>query len=184
MRKGFTVIEILVVVGVLTIMSVIFVEIFFRSLRGGNQAQILGVIKQNGQHAMEIMDKNIRLADDVVCVSSQGGAFDNNTLVIKKEKTYTRFIFVPPTTTTNGYILQDNIDNCILPSIASVAIILTNTDPTGGVSLISGSFAKDTKAGFQDIVIIKFTLGPGIKMPKSLTDNIEPLEFKTSVGLR
>jgi len=183
MRKGFTIVEILVVVGVLTVTSVIFVEIFFRSLKGGNQAQTLGVIKQNGQQAIELMDKNIRLADNVVCVGAIGGGTDN-TLVIEKEKNYTRFRFISPTSTKNGYISQDNIDNCSAPSPSDSLMILTNTDSISGVSVLSGSFQKDTKAGFKDVILINFTIGPGVGVPKSLTNNIDPLEFTTSVELR
>lgn len=184
MKKGFTLVEILVVVGVLTLMGAIFVEIFFRSIRGGNQAQLLGVIKQNGQHAMEIMDKNIRLADNVVCIGSSGGGFDNDTLVIDKEGVYTRFRFVPQVGLKNGYIFQDNLNICTTAALSADAIILTNTDPQNGVSLISASFQRDQKSGFRDIININFTLGPAVKVPKSLTDNIDPVEFNTTIELR
>ena len=46
--KGFTLIEMIVVVAVLIIMGAILSQIFSNTLRGSNKAQVLSSIKQNG----------------------------------------------------------------------------------------------------------------------------------------
>jgi type II secretory pathway pseudopilin PulG len=182
---GFTIVEILVVISILSIMGIIFVEIFSRSLKGANQAQLLGVIKQNGQSALETMDKNIRLASGVVCIVSSGAQEGKDTIVVRKEGgTFIRYKFNPSTPGKNGFISEDETDDCYTPLLTSNLRYLTNTDPKNGVSLIFGSFNQNTKAGFSDIITISFTLGPGADIPTTLTNNVEAQNFNTTIQLR
>lgn len=180
-KNGFTLIEVLIVLGILSILSVIFVEIFFRTLRGGNQAQILGVVKQNGQAALETMDKIIRSSDEVVCPAANSSG---DTIVIKKDAGAFRFRFVPPTTLppTNGFIAQDNVSDCASP--LSNAVSLTNQNTTNGASILSGTFSRNSRPSFKDLVTISFNIGPAVQTPKTLTDTLDPVKFNTSVVLR
>lgn len=180
MRKnGFTLVEMLIVLGILSILSVIFVEIFFRTLRGGNEAQILGVIKQNGQVALETMDKIIRNSDKVVCPQANSSA---DTLVVQKKTIFFRFRFNPPTVSANGFISQDNVSDCTSP--LSNAVSLTNQNITSGVSVLSGSFSRNSVSSFKDLVTISFNMGPAVNIPKTLTNTLDPIKFNTSVVLR
>lgn len=180
-KNAFTLVEMLIVLGILSILSVIFVEIFFRTLRGGNEAQILGVMKQNGQAALETMDKIIRNSDEVICPPANSSG---DTIVIQKNAGFFRFRFVPPTTTppANGFIAQDNVSDCI--SALSNAVSLTNQNTTNGASVLSGTFTLNSKPSFKDLVTITFNIGPAVTTPKTLTDTIDPVRFSTTVQLR
>ena len=82
-KKGFTLVEILVVIAILSVLGVLILTIFTRTLRGSNKSQIIGKIKQNGQSVLEQMDKTVRNSDKVVCVISSN-------LVVVKNGIYTR----------------------------------------------------------------------------------------------
>lgn len=196
MKKGFTLAEILVVLAVLSLMGVLVVTIFTRSLRGANKSQILSSIKQNGQAVLEVMDKIIRGADDLVCVSGEPG---NNTIVLEKAGIYTRYRFVTDSTgMTNGVILRDlpvptslEIDPrlfvnrvCNPADPLSQTTTLSDINPQTGVSILSGSFTKDTQDGFKPVITVMFVLGPGIEAPKAIAGQIDPVTFQTTIQLR
>lgn len=109
MNRGFTLVEILVVIAIVAIVGTMLVSIFSSTLRGSNKAQILAVIKQNGQAVLENLDKNIRSADNVVCpffASPSDTSTSSNDMVIVKDSIYIRYRFtIPPT--GNGLIQQD-----------------------------------------------------------------------------
>ncbi len=117
--QGFTLIEMLVVISILSVVGVLILNIFTRTLRGGNKTQIIGTIKQNGQSILENMDKTIRSSDNVVCPTITPPATSSglDTLVVVKNGVYTRYRFISPNSTditygdcksVNGCILQDN----------------------------------------------------------------------------
>lgn len=114
--NGFTLVEVLVAISIVAIVGVIIVGIFADTLRGSNKAQILAVIKQNGQAVLESMDKNIRGADNIVCPpqpSPSAGpvSVSSDTLVVEKNGCFTRYRYVAPSPssnpTQNGQIQQD-----------------------------------------------------------------------------
>lgn len=178
-KNAFTLVEVVIVLSILSILSVIFVEIFFRSLRGANKAQIVGVVKQNGQVALETMDKLIRNSDKVVCINISG-----DTLVIRKGVTATRFKFNPPQVSppANGYISQDGVGDCISPLFNASS--LTNQNTTTGSSVSEGTFSLNSQPGYKNLVKINFQIGPAVKIPKTLTDTTQPIRFNTTVQLR
>lgn len=119
-KMGFTLIEMLVVLSLLSIFGVLILTIFTRSLRGNNKSQIIGVIKQNGQTVLEMMDKLVRESDFVVCPRVNS---ISKSLVVVKDGQYTRYRFIEPresgqisnncsdtdlTKATNGCIVSDN----------------------------------------------------------------------------
>lgn len=193
-KKGFTLVELLVVIAILAIAGGLVVAIFTSSLRGSNKSQIVSNIKQNGQSVLENMDKTIRNADAVVCLSSSG-----STLVIVQNGAFTRYRFTVPTSMANGFIEQDNplqptppaleaditlfTDNVCSDPVPG-ANILTDTDPQTGVSAENGLFTRSKQAGSKDSVTIKFDLSPGISAPQAVAGQIDPVVFQTTVQLR
>jgi len=203
-RNGFTLVEVLVAIALLSIFGVLIVTIFTRTLRGGNKTQIITAIKQNGQSVLEIMDKTIRNADNVVCLSN-----DSKTLVVVKDGLYTRYRFTDPrpssNPTVNGFIEQDNPVKGTDPSTGreyadpafvnkvcfandpmdqSTLTLLTNTQAQSGVSVENGSFTKDPSAGYKDQVTIKFDLKPGVQAPQAVAGQIDSVHFQTTIQLR
>lgn len=125
MKKGFTLLELLVVLGILSLVGVLVAVIFTRALRGTNKSELVGKIKQNGQSVLETMTSVVRNADNVVCpvfpsVTSPTPPITSITatnLVVFSKGIYTRYRFIPPNNTNtaigdcksaNGCILQDN----------------------------------------------------------------------------
>lgn len=194
MNKGFTLVEILVVMAIVAIAGLILVTIFTNTLRGSNKSQILAVIKQNGQSVLEQMDKTVRNADNVVCVSNDN---PSTSLVIVKNGIYTRFRFIIKTSTTNGSIQQDNPTQSsseTLPQFITrvcqytdpmvSANILTDTNSQTGVSINSGFFAPSPLPGYKTAVTTYFKLWAGTEAPSAIAGQIDPVEFKTTIGLR
>ena len=64
-RSGFTLIEIIVVVGILGIVTVMGTNLFFSILRGSTKTKILQLVKQNGDYAISVMGRMIRNARSV-----------------------------------------------------------------------------------------------------------------------
>ncbi|TSC87429.1 MAG: Uncharacterized protein G01um10147_606 [Microgenomates group bacterium Gr01-1014_7] len=210
-QKGLTLIELLVVMAVLAIAGTFIFNIFTSTLRGSNKTQILGVIKQNGQAVLETMDKTIRNSDNVVCpffLSPTDITSSSNTLVTVKNGIYTRYRFFPPEQEANGLIKQDNpvkqnvgettieetdpqfVDRiCNVSSLLSNAVFLTDTNPQTGVSISiqsgqSGIFTRNRSSGFKDKVTIKFTVKPGVGVSISVSGQIDPVLFQTTINLR
>ena len=203
-KKGFTLVEMLVVISVLSVIGVLILIIFQRTLRGANKSQILSSIKQNGQAVLEMMDKTIRNAENVVCPAIPSGSTlaSSTGLVIERAGQYTRYRFVAATTSVNGQIKQDGptkqkvgdrdetdtefinrICNIADP-LSSQALILTDTNLQTGVSLENGSFIRNRQFGFRDVVSIQFDLRPGQGAPQAVAGQIDPVTFQTTVQLR
>lgn len=200
-KKGFTLVEVLVVIAILAIAGTFILTIFTSSLRGSNKSQIVSSIKQNGQSVLETMDKTIRNSDNMVCVSSP----TNNTLVIVKDGIYTRYRFIAPSPspspTVNGLIQQDNPAKqivlgseetdpefvnrvCALGDPMQGVNTLTGTNPQTGVSVENGLFTRTRQPGSKDSVTIKFDLSPGISAPAVVAGQIDPVTFQTTIQLR
>ena len=201
MNRGFTLVEILVVIGITAIIGTIMVAIFTNTLRGSNKSQILAIIKQNGQAVLENMDKTIRGEDNVVCPTSGS----SNTLVIIQNGIYTRYRIVLPTDSTgsapsscigtgkNGCIIWENLtlqatevtpQLCNPTNLMSAAQVSTDTNTQLGVSVSSGSFSVSQPPGYKAAVTVNFELGAAVGLPPVSTSQIDPVVFQTTVQLR
>lgn len=182
-KRGFTLIEIVVVLGIMSIVGLFLTQIFFSTIRGSSKSQITSVIKQNGQAALEAMDKTIRGADRVVEVCPSG-----NGMVIYKSKSettlYTRFVYQPATATENGYIYQDNASTCAAIQ-ESTHLKLTDINTTTGVSIVTTGavFSVNALAGTGSLVTIDFQVKPGVGV-QSIYSDIDPVPLKTTIQLR
>lgn len=205
-NNGFTLVEILVTMAIVSIVGLILVTIFTNTLRGSTKSQILAVIKQNGQSVLENMDKTIRNSDNVVCK----GTPTNNTIVVVKNGVYTRYRIVLSTdgvvtaplscvgSGKNGCIVVDNptpsasettpppfINRvCGSSDPMSSAQILTDTNTQTGIKVESGSFNLSPLPGYKNAATIVFSLKAGVGARQSIAGQIDPVEFKTTIGLR
>lgn len=186
-ERGFTLVEMLVVVAIMAVAAIILVQTFSGILRGNSKSQVLGSIKQNGQSAIDTMDKVIRNAGALVCPLSSG-----DTLVVQNsDGSFTRYKFIapaPPTNpTANGYILQDKtlagstVPNCT--EAPATYQILTDTDKKTGVSITNGLFSIN-KEGSSSIITVEFTGEPGLDFQAAFGSQIDSVKFKTSVTIR
>lgn len=139
---GFTLVELLVVMAILSLLGTLAVTIFVRTLRANNKSQIILTIKQNGQTALDTLDKNIRNSDSIVCVSneiSDTPPIKGRTVVFDKGGSFTRYRMVLAVAdATNGYIVQDNPEpvtsGCNPPLNAETCEIIPLPDQTFGIT--------------------------------------------------
>lgn len=194
-KSGFTLIEALVVIGVLSVIGMIILNVFSRSLRGSNKSQILGSIKQNGQLVLENMDKTIRNSDNVVCPAEKFP--DPKTLVVRSAGIYTRYRFTDdliqkdnPFKQTDQSTGKEETDPafinrvCLFNDPMPGSTILTDTNPKTGVTVISGQFLRSRSAGFSDQLTVKFSLKHGAGAPEAIAGQIDPVHFETTIQLR
>lgn len=193
---GFTLIEMLVVIAVLSVMGAVLTEVFVRTSRANAKTQVVAIIKQNGQAALETMDKTTRNATEVLCPIASDTASD--TLVVSKiseltqAKEFFRFKYTAPTSAVNGKITQDNpttfnpATDCTAAQTSPVNLTDTNTQK--GVSISSpdagGPFIRNISPGYNNTVAIRFTVGRAVLSPAAIAGQIDPVEFKTTVVLR
>lgn len=176
MKKGFTLVEMMVVMAIVAIVGIILVMIFANTLRGSSKAQILSVIKQNGQAVLGVMDNAIRNADNVACISTSG-----DTLAVVKNGIYTRFRF------KNDYIEKENLLDFTTTTCSDLSVspvILTNTDPKTGVSVTGGLFTRGQSSGFKDTITVSFELNGGEQAPEVISGQIDAVKFQTTIQLR
>lgn len=193
MKKGFTLIEMIVVIGIIAVLGIILTEVFVRSLRGNNKTQVLAIIKQNGQAVLETMDKNLRGSDALLCPDTQG-----DTMVAIKDGIYTRHRIIVESVGTNGVIQKDNPSPQVGETqelfatrvcassdpLTSPITTLTDANTLSGTSIKSGNFTRNKVAGFRDLITISFVLGPAVSAGGALTGQIDPVTFQTTVQLR
>ena len=66
-KKGFTLIEILVVIGLLAIIVVVGSTSFFNLLKGSTKTRVASLVKQNGDYALTVMGRMIRNGKVIEC---------------------------------------------------------------------------------------------------------------------
>lgn len=197
--QGFTLIETIVVIAVAGIIGVILTDTITQVYRSQNKSNSLNQIKQNGQTALDYIDKTIRNADRVICLSNSQFTVSPfnipSVVVIAKQGNFTRFMFRIPKDNTikeNGHIAVDypntNMNNndpdyCTgLVAVTEPNVVkLTNSDQQTGISVLSGSFTKTSTPGFKDVITIQFTASTG---PSGLAETQSGVQFKTAVELR
>ncbi|AKM79167.1 MAG: hypothetical protein UX85_C0003G0036 [Candidatus Beckwithbacteria bacterium GW2011_GWB1_47_15] len=65
--KGFTLIEVLTVSGIMALFSLTIISVFLASVRGGTKARVVQRVRQNGDFAQETMARMVRAAETVTC---------------------------------------------------------------------------------------------------------------------
>lgn len=184
--KGFTLVELLIVTSILGVLGLIIASTLTNVFRGQNKVNTISQIKQNGQTAMDQIERLVRFSEKVVCGGS--GIFTDR-IVVAKQGQYIRIQFIAPTTTANGYLFYDypdqlsSIDPCTQPQNNST--VLTNTDLTRGISVVSANFNKLSQPGFKDALIFQFQANTSIGN-NNLSENSlkDPIQFKTTIELR
>jgi prepilin-type N-terminal cleavage/methylation domain-containing protein len=165
--KGFTLIEILVVVGLLAIIAVISSNMFFTTLRSSSKSKTSITVKQNGDYALATMERLIRDSEEVIA-NSDGSVCvaDMNKVKIKRLDGSEVEFACEEEGTADGLI-------------ASNSARLTSEN----VKLDSCSFDCSSQGEFYpQVVAISFTLSQA-----TVTTRLEEqasLDFKTTVTTR
>lgn len=202
-KNAFSLIEVLVTVTILTLIGVAISVIVTRSFQGNTKTELIGNVKQNGQGALSIIEKDIRESDTVVCPTSGTGLV--LTLLTKTQGQYIRLSMIPQTSTTNGAIYREVYTFQFLPSSSNLLCDLStyaignqstqtpliDFSSKSAISLknISGTgFTVVKSSGFKDTVKVQFDLGPSATASDTVQDSLggtnNSIQFKTTVQIR
>ncbi len=129
-KKGFTLVETLVSLGILAILSAVILTIIFIVFRSADKIEKVKEIKQNGETAVSVMTDFIRQADSIDCAGLPGS--------LEVE--------------VNGGTTVFECDN---ERIASNSAYLTSSELTCDSSL---EFVCDLSGGNTSLVSFSFTL--------------------------
>lgn len=114
MRKGFTLVEILVVTLILGTIAVIGSNMFFTILRGSSKTSILAEVNQNGSYALNVMERMIRNAKSL---ESHSGS---SITILNPDENTTTFLCSNQKIASNGASLISDkvaVDNCVIFSV-------------------------------------------------------------------
>jgi len=81
MKKGFSLIEMLIVLGIFSVIGVVMTQVLGTSLRSSRKSENIGVVKENIESALAIMERMLRDASSINCSASQGNQlvfYDNS----------------------------------------------------------------------------------------------------------
>jgi len=167
-RQGFTLLEMMVTIALISLISIVLSQVFISTLRSNKKTDILKEVKQNGNLALESMSRMIQNAKRVTCVTA-------NTLAIVN----------PDGETTTISCLLDDANTRLASSSASQTVFLSSPQVSlGGVVCESSSlqFTCDDTSGLPSRVTVVFHLSqagsPGDQFEQASED------FQTSVTMR
>jgi len=156
-QKGFTIIEIVVVIGILGIIAVIGTNMFFTVMRSSTKSKNLMTVKQNGEYALSVMERMIRNSSVVdICESGM-----TKIKIMDSNKEETEFAF---------------IDNYI----ASNSSRMTSDQ----VKVTSGTFDCSSVGDFNPkTIVINFTLDQNVSLAPRVEEEAS-INFKTTIETR
>ncbi len=154
-RKGFTLIEILVVIGIFAIIVVVGSMSFFNLFKGSARTKAANLVKQDGEYTMGIMTKMIRNARNI---SDCRLGMNEIEITSPDGRTTTFSCFNNPISSNSAKLINDQL-----------AVSDCNFDCHEGTH------------GEPEAVVINFTLGTGTSIP--LVEQVV-VDFETTVVLR
>lgn len=201
-RPGYTLIEFLVVIGILVLAVGSILAFLTSSLKGSNQANVTIEVKQNGQAILDALERSIRKANSAAAITGTDLPIDSQTgvrassgvnLAITNENSiYIACFDHVSSPAANGWIGVANVANGTLTSTASNYKAVSNTDVTSGVDIYDSTAPIDNPTGCKisvisqsdpDIVSIAFTANQGVGAP-SRKDFSANAKFQTTISLR
>jgi len=187
---GFTLLEFLVVIGLLSITIGSILLFLTAVLKGTNQANITSEVKQNGQVVLDTLESQIRNATDAVCLNQSNNNLCSDptasTTHIKLLRTNSNPLHVrcvaSVSTTQNGKVEIAAADN---PADADYRSI-TSTDIVSGVDITNCAFTITPTSGgvsAPPIVAVNFAVSQGVDAT-SRSDFLANVSFQTTISLR
>lgn len=91
MRKGFTLIEVLVSVGIIAIVGAVIAQSFFTMVRTNVKTELLNTMKQNGDFSLNVMSRMIRNANAVTTTCASTGTTTSSLSLLNTDGKSTQF---------------------------------------------------------------------------------------------
>lgn len=186
---GFTLVELLVVIGVLGMVTGTALLFLTSILKGSNQARIVAEVKQNGQIVLDSIDRQIRSAQEIRSIGPPAGSGSAIELVLNGGNVYFAcFNPVSSSPVQNGWIGIANSSGGPYNS-------LTNKDTVSGISIICDwdlvSPGVDTFAVFGNatdpypqIVKVNFKVKQPVNASSRVDFEVSEQLFSTTISLR
>jgi len=156
-KNGFTLLELLVVAGILSIISVVIAQVFFTTMRSNTKSEVLKDVKQNGDYAADVM---VRLIQNATSVSATCSEIGEDPTPVSSLVLYDR-----ANNTTTFSCVEDSGIYRVASVSASQTVYLTNSNVTlatsEGVSECSTStlgFSCRSVGGIPSSILISFRL--------------------------
>lgn len=162
-QRGYTLIELLTVIGILSVIGVVVLSIIFISIRGTQKSDTLEVVRQNGDTALSQMVKNIRYAKSLDAPAS----------------------CLPATTVSAITVtsLQDGARTTYACSNATISSNSASLLNTNAVETTSCSFVcTQSKASDPPTITIQYNLSA--KGATNFTETRASIPFQSSVTMR
>lgn len=183
--KGFTLLELLVTAIILTLLSVVIVQVFISTMRTNSKTETVQDVKGSGDRALNVMNRFVQNATSIHLpndpLSCDGGILDTITLTNLDggETTFT-------CTELDGVARIASVSG----TIPSQTVYLTNTDvtlvdPVEHTNTCSNNalaFTCELVEGVPGFITISFSLRQ--TNSSASTANTASETFQTTVGLR
>jgi prepilin-type N-terminal cleavage/methylation domain-containing protein len=165
-RKGFTLIELIVVMSIFVVVGGLIISILFITFRGSNKAETMSIVKQNGTFALSQMVKQIRYARSLDAPASCVPTANAPTLTV--------------TALNDGLQTTFSCPNSQASPITSNSAALVDSN---AVSVTYCSFTcSQNNISEPPRVTIQFTLSS--KNSSGLVESQSSIPFQTSVIMR
>lgn len=191
-KSGFTLVELLVVIGILGVVVGSSLLFLTNILRGSNQVRVVSEIKQNGQTVLDVIDRQIRNAESVENFTLSFSPNLNDDAIKINLANANNPIYLAcfnqdlaSTPKKNGWI--GIVNSATVPTTDSEFLKLTNSSLISGIDVecdaSSFSISGLPSDAFPQVVQVRFIASQGIEAPKRLDFNAVS-EFKTTISLR
>ena len=150
MKNGFTLVELLIVVGLVLIIGTVGTSIITSVLRSYNKAQITNEIEQNGNYVLSLMENQIRNARSVSASDCDASSGHCSTLEVTPQE---------------GLVFTFSLaDDGSVGEVRKGAEVLTNDDPTNGVDVDTNRgesyFLVEGSAPQKVTIVLRLTQPP------------------------
>lgn len=175
---GFTLVEMIVITGIIAIVSVVVASTFFATLKGAAKTTITNSVKQNGDLALSVIENTIRSAVDVTASgTSCTSGFSGRASITLTNPNNTQ------TTLSCPVLPETRIGVLDIPPIPTPTT--TNFLTSTAVMITSCSFSCTKQTGLPAVVKIFFIVSqpitPGITYAPQERASIP---FETSIVVR
>lgn len=177
-KRGFTLLELLVIASVTVIIGAMAASIFISVSRAYNKANIITEIEQNRNLVLTTMSNEIRNALSVSPITGDEG--NDGIEITDQEGEAIRFCCIGPSGGANGYIARRvGSGNC---NSQSSDTPMTDNDPVTGVNVTTCDLVPDNTAN-PPVVAIAITFAQPVDVPGRIDFQAETT-LETTVSLR
>ena len=168
-KNGFTLIEILASIGVLSIVGVLLTQVFVTTTRTNTKTEVSQEVKQNGDYAISVMSRMLQNAYEITSTCEAIGTTDSQISFDNKDGSSVTF-----SCDNTGPTIRIASNSAFL---TNDTVTLVGADCTAALTIVCTKLPDE-----RERVKILFTLAQTSSAPESYTQNSE--SFQATVLLR